>query len=161
MFSHIGDFVMRDKLSLYFVFLIILIVIPVFIYSTGYIKEYEKKYNTSYLWLMMIIFVLAMLGVVISSNSISFVVFWELMSASSFLLVIYDYREKENIKAGIMYFIMTHLSGLLIMIMFAFIYKFTGSMDFVSIIKTWRNIKQFQVSLIIIFALLGLVLRQD
>lgn len=155
MFYNIWNYIMKDYLSLYFVFLIILIIIPVFIYSIGYIKEYEKNYSTKYLWLMMIVFVISMLGVVIAGNSICFIVFWEIMSASSFLLVIYDYKDKGNLKSGIMYFIMTHISGLFIMIMFAFLFKFTGSMNFETIVKHSSMLKDYQKSIIIIFAILG------
>jgi hydrogenase-4 component B len=155
MLSDSWNYIMKDYLSFYFAFLILLIIVPVFIYSKGYVKEYKGKYSTKYLWLMMIIFAFAMLGVVISSNSLSFIVFWELMSASSFLMVIYDYKDKENLKSGIMYFVMTHLSGLFIMLMFALLYKFTGSMNFEVIMKQAPMLSISRKSIIIIFAILG------
>jgi hydrogenase-4 component B len=155
MLSDSWSYIMKDHLTLYFVLLILLIVVPVFIYSLGYIKEYKKSYSIKYLWFMMIFFVFAMLGVVISNNSLSFIVFWELMSASSFLMVIYDYKEKENLRSGIMYFIMTHISGLFIMLMFAMLYKFTGSMNFKDIMQLAPMLSITKKSIIIILAILG------
>lgn len=144
---------MKDFLSVFFIFLITLIVIPVFIYSLGYVKEYKKNYSIKYFWIMFFIFIFSMIGVIMAGNSIVFMAFWELMSISSFFLVIYEYKNKENLKAGINYFLMTHISGLFLMLMFGYIYKFTGSIDFVQIIKS-QNVIQNK-GLIFILALIG------
>jgi len=146
---------MHDFLSLYFVALIIIAAVPVFIYSLGYLEEYKKNYSIKYFWVMMILFLMSMIGVVLSDNSISFIVFWELMSTSSFFLVIYEYKKSENIKAGIMYFIMTHISGLLVMIMFILITKYTGTYDFNTITSLSKQLTYFQKWIILTLALFG------
>lgn len=153
--SSISALFMRDWLTIYFFVLIILISIPVFIYSKGYIYEYKTNYSAKYFWTLMILFCGSMLGVVVSGNSISFLVFWELMSLFSFLLIIYEYRSKENIKIGIMYFIMTHISGLLLICMFVLLKKYTGSMDFNQMALASLKLTYSQKSLIIVLALLG------
>jgi len=145
----------KDWLSTYFVFIIILIFIPVAIYTKGYIMEYKKHYSVNYMLVLIVLFVASMIGVVVSDNSISFLVFWELMSISSFFLVIYEYMHKENLKAGIFYFVMTHISGLFLMIMFAFLYKYTGSFDFKEIIKVSMDFSSKQKYIIFILALFG------
>jgi len=145
----------KDWLSLYFIFIIILIFIPVAIYTKGYILEYKKHYSANYMLVLIGLFVASMIGVVASSNAISFLVFWELMSIASFFLVIYEYMHKENLKAGIFYFVMTHISGLFLMIMFAFLYKYTGSFDFSEIIKFSANFSSKQKYIIFILALFG------
>lgn len=155
MFSNLTDYFMKDYLSLYFVFIVLLVSVPMIIYSIGYVKEYKKQYSIKYFWVMMMIFILSMIGVVLSNNSIIFMVFWEIMSVSSFFLVIFDYYEKINIKHGIMYFIMTHISGLFLMFMFAFIEKYSGSIDFCSIISYSKVFTTYQKSIIIILALVG------
>ncbi|MBU3180454.1 proton-conducting transporter transmembrane domain-containing protein [Clostridium psychrophilum] len=145
----------KDWLSAYFVFIIVLIFIPVAIYTKGYITEYKKHYSANYMLVLIVLFVASMIGVVVSNNSISFLIFWELMSISSFFLVIYEYMHKENLKAGIFYFVMTHISGLFLMIMFAFLYKYTGSFDFNEIIKVSMNFSSKQKYIIFILALFG------
>jgi hydrogenase-4 component B len=147
--------VMNDWLSIYFGFLIILIFIPVFIYSIGYIKAYKKNYSIEYLWGVMLLFVISMLGVLLSGDGITFMVFWEIMSITSFFLIIYEFKNKENLKSGIIYFIMTHISGLILMVMFAFIYKYMGSMDFKNIITSSKNIESSEKLIIFILALTG------
>lgn len=155
MFSGLSTYFMKDFLSLYFAFIIVLISIPMIIYSLGYVKEYKQKYSITYFWIMMMVFIFSMLGVILSGNCIVFMVFWEIMSVSSFFLVIYDYYEKINIQNGIIYFIMTHISGLLLMFMFALIGKYSGSMYFSGIISYSKMFTTNQKSIIIILAVLG------
>lgn len=145
----------KDWLSIYFVLIIILIFIPVAIYSRGYIMEYKKHYSIKYMLTLIILFVVSMIGVVLANNSIEFLVFWEIMSITSFFLVIYEYINKESLKSGIFYFVMTHISGLFLMIMFAFLYKYTGSFDFNEILKFSVNFSSKQKYIIFILALLG------
>ncbi|MCJ7688533.1 MAG: hypothetical protein MUO60_04345 [Clostridiaceae bacterium] len=145
----------KDWLSIYFVLIIILIFIPVAIYTKGYIKEYKKHYSIKYMLSLIILFVVSMIGVVIADNSINFLIYWEIMSITSFFLVIYEYMNKESLKAGIFYFVMTHISGLFLMIMFAFLYKYTGSFDFKEILKVSVNFSTKQEYIIFTLALLG------
>ncbi|HEY5575961.1 MAG TPA: proton-conducting transporter membrane subunit [Clostridiaceae bacterium] len=146
---------MHDFLSIFFIGLIIVTTVPNIIYSIGYTEEYRKDYSLKYLWAMMALFVLSMAGVVLSDNSINFMIFWELMSVSSFFLVIFEHKKSETIKSGIMYFIMTHISGLLVMIMFILIAKFTGTYDFNALTGGAGNITGPQQLAILIMALAG------
>lgn len=145
----------KDWLSIYFVFIIILVFIPVAIYTKGYIMEYKEHYSVKYMLFLIILFAASMIGVVLASNGIDFIIFWEIMSMASFFLVIYEYRNKENLKSGIFYFVMTHISGLFLMIMFAFLYKYTGSFDFKEIIKFYVNFSPKQKYIIFTLALFG------
>ena len=146
---------MHDFLSVFFMVLIVVTAIPNIIYSFGYLEEYRKEYSLKYIWGMMASFILSMAGVVLSDNGISFMVFWELMSVTSFFLVIFEHKKSENIKSGIMYFIMTHISGLLVMTMFILIAKFTGTYDFNAIAGGAANITDTQSLVILILALAG------
>lgn len=145
----------KDWLSIYFAFIIILIFIPVAIYTKGYILEYKKHYSIKYMFFLIILFEASMIGVVLANNGITFLVFWEIMSSSSFFLVIYEYLHSENLKAGIFYFIMTHISGLFLMVMFAFLFKYTGSFDFNQIVKLSMNFSPEQKNIVFILALFG------
>ncbi|WP_052221965.1 proton-conducting transporter membrane subunit [Clostridium homopropionicum] len=147
--------IMRDPISIFFAIIIVLVFVPIFIYSKGYTSEYIGKYSVKYNFTLTILFVFSMLCVVFAGDSITFLVFWEVMSAVSFFIVIYEHNNKENIKSGIMYFMMTHISGLFLMIMFAFIYKYTGSTSFQDIYKLSINFDESQKYIIFIFAILG------
>lgn len=145
---------MDDFLSLFFILLIGITALPVIIYSFGYLEEYRKNYSIKYFWVIIMVFLLSMAAVVLSQNGISFIVFWEIMSVSSFFLVIFEYKKKENIKSGIMYFIMAHISGLLLMVMFVFIWKYTGTFDFRAF-NELKSLGTMEKSIILILAFLG------
>jgi len=147
--------IMRDPISIFFAIVIFIVFVPIFIYSKGYTSEYIGKYSIKYNFILTVLFVISMLCVVFAGDSITFLVFWEVMSAISFFIVIYEHNNKENIKSGIMYFIMTHISGLFLMVMFAFIYKYTGSTSFQEIYKLSHSFNESQKYIIFILALCG------
>ena len=63
-----------------------------------------------------------MILVTMVQHSIAFLVVWELMSLSSFLLVIFDYTNQKVIKAGINYLVQMHLSVVLLTVAFIWVY---------------------------------------
>ena len=50
--------------------------------------------------------------VVTANNLIGFMLSWEIMSLSSFFLVVYDYESEENRKAGYLYFVFTQVGAI-------------------------------------------------
>ncbi|SMB90798.1 hydrogenase-4 component B [Desulfonispora thiosulfatigenes DSM 11270] len=148
-------FLLTDNLSIFFAFLICFTAIPVWIYSIGFVKQYSGEYSIKYILAMTLLFILSMLGVALANNSIVFLVFWELMSTLSFFLVIYEYKKSTNITSGIMYFIMTHISGLFLMVMFACLYKYTGSFEFSEISQKTNLLTSSQQTLLFFLALFG------
>ena len=103
-----------DTLSIVFIALILLGVIPNLFYSFGYLSHIKRKEH--YL-IHYFAFICSMLGVVISANSLVFLFFWEIMSLSSWQLILTEVENKETIKAARFYFIMTHL-GFVSLLMF-------------------------------------------
>ena len=59
-----------------------------------------------------------------------FLIFWEIMSLSSLLLVLHDYSSEENKKAGFFYFVMTSLSTAFLFMGFISLFRLTGSAEF-------------------------------
>jgi len=104
-----------DTLSLIFVALILLGAIPNLFYSHGYLPHIERK---SHYQLHYFTFILSMLGVVISANALVFLLFWELMSLTSWQLVLTEAKEKKTIEAAKFYFIMTHFGFVFLLLFF-------------------------------------------
>lgn len=118
-----------DKLSAFFIFLISIVSLSVTIYSTKYIEHYPYPSRNAILVALMNIFILSMILVVLSANTFSFLFFWEIMSLTSFFMVMYDYEKEESRKAGMFYFVMTQLSTVFLFIGFFLLYLNTGSFD--------------------------------
>ena len=96
-----------------------------------------------------------MLLVVSSANILFFLIAWEIMSLASYFLVTYERDKQENIKAGSLYFIMTHIGTAFIILALLLLYKFTGSFDFLAIKESIGSVPVFAKDMIFILALIG------
>ncbi len=103
-----------NPLSLLFLFLILLGVIPNLFYMAGYLSHIKRK---TYFLLHYFTFVFSMIGVVLSNEILPFLFFWELMSLSSWQLILTEPTD-EAIKAGRFYFFMTHFGFVFILMFF-------------------------------------------
>lgn len=99
------------------------------IYGFSYFKEYEGK--AGYIGFFMNLFIAAMNFVVTADNAFWFLVFFELMSMTSYFLVIVDHTEEAN-RGGLMYLIVAHVGFLLIMVSYMIMATQTGSLEFQS-----------------------------
>ncbi|MGD6806777.1 MAG: proton-conducting transporter membrane subunit [Candidatus Bathyarchaeia archaeon] len=120
---------MVDRLAAFFLFLISVVSVAVAFYSLQYVEHLENERRKDFTIAFMNGFITSMLLVVASFSMFSFLFFWETMALSSFLLVMTEFEKHETQKAGIFYFVMTHLSTLFLFFAFLFIYTQTGTFD--------------------------------
>lgn len=118
-----------DNLSAFFVLCLAVLTFAVSLYSIGYMKHYFAKNNIGVFNCLFNIFILSMILVITSSNLISFLISWEIMSLVSYALVVFESTQPENSRAGLIYIIMTHIGTAFIMIAFMLIYINTGSLE--------------------------------
>jgi len=118
-----------DTLSLVFVGLIVLGTIPNIFYSSGYLPHIERKVHYQ---LHYYSFIVSMLGVVVSANALVFLFFWELMSLTSWQLILTEVKDKSTIKAARFYFIMTHFGFVFLLLFFLIVTDGDLSMGFVA-----------------------------
>ena len=124
---------MVDRLAAFFLALVSVVSVAVAIYSVQYVEHEEHEGRKNLIVALMNFFIFSMLLVIASFSMFSFLFFWETMALSSFLLVMTEFEKKETQKAGIFYFVMTHLSTLFLFFAFLFIYLQTGTFDMVAI----------------------------
>jgi len=68
--------------------------------------------------------------VVTAKNIFYFLIFWELMSITSYFLVVYEHEKPAARKAGLIYFVMTHIGTAFITAAFILLYVHSGSFHF-------------------------------
>ncbi len=144
-----------DKLSGFFIFAISLISLFTSIYALGYVKHYYKKYNIGTLGFFYNIFLAGMVIVSSASSILFFLIVWEIMSLASYFLVIFEHKERSNIQAGSLYFIMTHIGTAFITLAFLLLYHATGTLDFEIIKSNIGAVKPLTKNIVFILALIG------
>ena len=102
-------------LSAVFLVLIALGVVPNLVYAAGYFSSLRRKGHFA---LHYPLFVAAMVGVVTAATPLSFLFSWELMSLTSWQLILTDARRDGTRRAARFYFFMTHFGFMMLLLFF-------------------------------------------
>ena len=122
-----------DPLSAFFIVVIAVMSVASVVYAKGYLKPYLEKGKTIGAHMVFLAgLIISMILVVTCQNALMFLICWEIMSLSSFFLVIFESEKKEVLRAGIKYLVFMHISVLFIIIAFALCAIKSGSLDFAS-----------------------------
>ena len=122
-----------DKLSALFILIVDFVCLCGGLYAGGYLKPYIHKKRAviislhlfSFLWLNA-----AMVMVTAMGDGLSFLLAWELMSLTSFILVIFEGQKESTLRTGINYLLQMHFGFALIMFGFLMVNAATGEMSF-------------------------------
>lgn len=144
-----------DRLSAFFMLVISLVALVSSIYALGYVRHYYGKYSIGVLGFFYNIFIASMIVVVTAHNALFFLIAWEVMALASYFLVVYENREPSNIRAGSLYFIMTHAGTMFIIIAFLLMYRSAGSFDFGALRDGLATASPLMKNAIFVSALLG------
>lgn len=121
------DLVFRlDGLGLLFSLLILGIGLLVILYAHYYLSTQD---SLGRLYTYLLLFMGSMLGVVLSENLIQLLVFWELTSLSSFLLIAYWRRREAARRGARMALAITGAGGLALLAGFLLLGEITGSYE--------------------------------
>lgn len=119
-----------DPLAAFFTLIILVIGFLAIIYSRKYLEPYKKSLSAHYFFLG--IFIPAMILVVTVQNILFFLICWEIMSLSSFFLLLFESDKKEVRQIAINYLITMQIGVLFLLSGFILLNLKTGSLDFAS-----------------------------
>ncbi len=140
-----------DNLSAYFMLGLSIIAVCVSLYSIGYLRHYEGRRMGLFNFLYST-FIVSMILVFTSGNAVFFLFAWEVMSAVSYFLVMFESEKEETRKAGTLYLIMTGIGTAFLLAAFMMMYAYTGKFDmFASSASIPAEIK----SLMFVFFVIG------
>ncbi len=133
-------------------FLVPVFIIPAIaaLYSLQYLHDAKRAAGVAANYFFYAMLIISMALVVCAGNLVTFALAWELMSISSFFLVIYDVHKKQTRDAGYIYFIFTQAGALFIFAGFGFIYAQTGSFGFEALAAIPESAKLIAFLLILI-----------
>lgn len=140
-----------DGLSLLFSLLITGIGALVILYSIYYMTK-DQQLHHFYIYLLL--FMGSMLGVVLSDHVMILYVFWELTSISSFLLIAFWYQRKGSRYGAKKSLLITVFGGFFMLAGFLMLYTVSGSFSIREMINQFELIRQSELILPIMIALL-------
>jgi|GEM_PF-65196 hydrogenase-4 component B len=124
-----------DGLSAVFLLLISVVGICATLYSIRYMDHYRRPNLTSF-YSPLLLFLGAMMALVGMADIFFFFIFWELMTLTSYFLVVFEREKRENLRAGFKYFLMTHIATACMFIGAIIIYVHGRSFSFDSLRET-------------------------
>lgn len=148
------DLVLRfDGLGLLFAQMVLGIGALVIIYAFYYLAQED---SLGRLYALVLLFMGAMLGVVLAEHLIVLLVFWELTSLTSFLLIAYWRRNAEARRGALMALVITGAGGLALLAGFVLLGQAAGSFELTTILQRGDAIRTAETyPLILLLILLG------
>lgn len=123
-----------DSLSAWFIPIIGFTFLTGAWYGIQYMKKYaDQKDNLSFHVVAYILAYTSMIDICIVQNGLIFLIFWEIMALSSFVLIIFEHYKANTLKAGINFLIQSHISILFLTVAFLLAKINTGTFDFSAI----------------------------
>lgn len=119
-----------DGLSALFALPVLVIAALAAVYGAEYLKSYEGKKNLASFWFFYNLLAGSMLLVVTARNAILFLLAWEVMSLSSFFLVIFESEQEHARRAGWTYLVATHIGTAFLLVLFCMLGARAGTLDF-------------------------------
>ena len=121
-----------DPISAMMLVVITTISFMVHLYSNGYMRDHhgvwEKGFQRFYAFLSLFSF--SMLGLVVATNIFQMYIFWELVGASSYLLIGFYYTKPSAVSASKKAFIVTRFADLGFLIGILVLSFYTGTFNF-------------------------------
>lgn len=126
-----GDFALKlDPLSLGFLLPVMVLLFCSAIYAVGYLRSYYGKRPLLAHILFYLLFAMSLVIIITANNVILFLGAWEMMTVSTYFLILF-FDEKEAVRqAGFLYLIASHCATFGLFIMFFLMAQAAGSMDF-------------------------------
>ena len=124
-----------DMLAVFMAIVSALVGTIIVFYSWDYISHYEER-NEYYL--MVVLFLGAMMGLVFARNLIFLYVFWEITAIASWRLIGF-FRDKTAVIRADKAFLVTVFGALMMLVGFILVYNKTGSFDYGVISERLKN----------------------
>jgi NADH-quinone oxidoreductase subunit L len=119
--------ILIDHLSAFMLTLVSLLCLLIVIYSIGYMAHEESK---SRYYAEISLFVVGMLGMVISNNFLQFLIFWEVMGLCSYLLIGFWYEKPSAASAAKKAFLVTRVGDMFFLAGIAVVFVTFGTTNF-------------------------------
>ena len=122
-----------DAISAFFLVPIFTICPLAVVYSFHYMDKADQCGRVAVNYVFLSLLIISMALVATADDIISFALVWEMMSLSSFFLVMHEYQREATRKAGYIYLVFTQVGAMFIFAAFALAYSYTDAFGFQSL----------------------------
>lgn len=120
-------------ISAFFILITNLTTLTGLFFGRAYLRPYRLTmtrtalalHDFSYVWLY-----LSMLAVLTLRSGLSFLIAWELMGVSSFLLILFEAGKRQTLKTAVNYLVQMHVGMVFLLVGFLVVEKYTGTFGF-------------------------------
>jgi len=124
-----------DPVSAIFLAIVAVIALLSSLYSVRYMEHYTHDKVAKFFPLLLLC-VASMTGVLVCTDFLFFLIFWESMTLTSYFLVTFESRNPASQRAGLKYFIITHGATLCMVAAALLLWRVSGSFSFDAIRHT-------------------------
>jgi len=130
------------------------------IYGYRYMKAYrEQKNELSVHYVAYILVHASLIVICVLQNSLAFLIAWEVMALSSFILIIFEHLKHDTLKAGINFLVQSHVSVLFILVGFMWVGIKMNSYGFSAITEFARQQPQISSLGLILLFFIGFAIK--
>jgi hydrogenase-4 component B len=143
-----------DPLSAFFLIPLLILAACCSLYGPRYFSGHPAGRSH---WFFFGLLLSGMVMVLLARNGVLFILAWEIMSLSSFFLVITDKKNPPAMRAGWIYFVTAHIGTAFLLVLFFLFASLSGSFDFVA----WKSMQYGggTADVLFIFALVAFGLK--
>ena len=124
-----------DPLSAVFLAIVAVIALLSTLYSVRYMEHYAHDKVAKFFPLLLLC-IASMTGVLVCTDFLFFLIFWESMTLTSYFLVTFESENPASQRAGLKYFIITHGATLCMVAAALLLWRTSGSFSFDAIRQT-------------------------
>lgn len=137
-----------DPISALLLVVITTISFMVHLYSNGYMRDHHGVWETGFqrFYAFLSLFSFSMLGLVVATNIFQMYIFWELVGASSYLLIGFYYTRPSAVSASKKAFIVTRFADLGFLLGILVLSFYTGTFNFTDLTSTPVTDGVYQIS---------------
>jgi formate hydrogenlyase subunit 3/multisubunit Na+/H+ antiporter MnhD subunit len=144
-----------DPLSAFFLVLIAVITPLAAIFGAGYLARHRPGGGTRSASFFFCLLAASMMLVVAARNGVLFLVAWETMTLTSWVLVVFDHDQEAVRSAGRRYLIASQLGGACLVALFTVLGRSAGSLDFAAFAREAPRLDPLSLGVVLALALLG------
>jgi formate hydrogenlyase subunit 3/multisubunit Na+/H+ antiporter MnhD subunit len=122
-----------DNLSAFFMIVTNFTMLTGMLFSKGYLQPYLSKkssYEIAIHYCNYLLLHVSMLLVLVFRNGFAFLIAWELMAVSSFILILFEGEKRSTLKTAVNYLIQMHIGFVFLLIAFLICQSETGNISF-------------------------------